>query len=68
MYANYETLALKTIDHRLEAMLNAKVNKFITVGLGGILLYDFDQDSGAQFSQLFNFGFSYSFQNYEEKK
>ncbi len=68
MYANYETLALKTIDHRLEVMINAKVNKFITVGLGGILLYDYDQDSGAQFSQLFNFGFAYSFQNYIEPK
>ncbi|MBL7857729.1 MAG: DUF3078 domain-containing protein [Cyclobacteriaceae bacterium] len=68
MYANYETIKPKTIDHRLDLMLNAKVNKFITVGLGGILLYDFDQDSGAQLSQVFNFGFAYSFQNYEEKK
>jgi hypothetical protein len=68
MYANYETLELKTIDHRLEVMINAKVNRFITVGLGGILLYDFDQDSGAQISQIFNFGFAYSFQNYEEPK
>jgi len=68
MYANYETLELKTIDHRLEVMLNAKVNRFINVGLGGILLYDFDQDSGAQFSQIFNFGFNYTFQNYEEPK
>jgi len=68
MYANYETLEMKTIDHRLDLMLNAKVNKFITVGLGGILLYDYDQDPGAQVSQLFNFGFAYSFQNYEEPK
>lgn len=68
MFANYETLQLKTIDHRLELMMNAKVNRFITVGLGGILLYDFDQDSGAQVSQVFNLGFAYSFQNYEEKK
>ena len=68
LFANYETLALKTIDHRLELMLNARVNKFITVGLGGILLYDFDQDSGAQLSQVFNLGFAYSFQNYEEPK
>lgn len=68
MYANYETLEMKTIDHRLDLMINAKVNKFITVGLGGILLYDFDQDSGAQLSQVFNFGFAYSFQNFEEKK
>lgn len=67
MYANYETLELKTIDHRLELMLNAKVNRFITVGLGGILLYDFDQDSGAQISQVFNLGFAYSFQNFVEK-
>ncbi len=67
MFANYETLELKTIDHRLEAMLNAKVNQFITVGLGGILLYDYDQDSGAQISQVFNLGFSYTFQNFEEK-
>ena len=57
-----------TIDHRLELMLNAKVNRFITVGLGGILLYDYDQDSGAQVSQVFNLGFAYSFQNYEEPK
>lgn len=68
MFANYETLEFKTIDHRLEAMLNAKVNRFITVGLGGILLYDYDQDSGAQISQVFNLGFAYSFQNYEEPK
>lgn len=68
MFANYETLAAKTIDHRLDLMLTAKVNKFISVGLGGILLYDFDQDSGVQLSQAFNFGFRYSFQNYEEKK
>lgn len=68
MFANYETIELKTIDHRLELMLNAKVNRFITVGLGGILLYDYDQDSGAQVSQVFNLGFAYSFQNYEEPK
>jgi len=68
MFANYETLELKTIDHRLELMLNAKVNRFITVGLGGILLYDYDQDTGAQISQVFNLGFAYSFQNYEEPK
>jgi len=68
MYANYETLELKTIDHRLELMLNAKVNRFITVGLGGILLYDYDQDPGAQLSQVFNFGFAYTFQNFEEPK
>jgi len=68
MFANYETLELKTIDHRLELMLNAKVNSFITVGLGGILLYDYDQDAGAQISQVFNLGVALSYQNFEEPK
>lgn len=68
MFVNYENLEAKLIDHRLDLMLSARVNKFITVGLGGILIYDFDQDPGAQVSQVFNFGFAYSFQNYEEKK
>lgn len=68
MFANYETLSLKNIDHRLDINLNARVNRFITVGLGGILIYDFDQDSGAQISQVFNIGFAYSFQNFLDKK
>jgi hypothetical protein len=48
--------------------LTAKVNKFINVSLGGILLYDFDQDSGVQLSQAFSLGFLYTFQNYKDKK
>jgi hypothetical protein len=68
MFANYETLEAKTIDHRVDLMINARVNKFISVGLGGILLYDFDQVDEVQYSQVFNIGFVYSFQNYEEKK
>ena len=68
MFANYETLEGKTIDHRLDLMINANVNRFISVSVGGIMLYDFDQDDEVQLSQVFNIGFVYSFQNYEEKK
>ena len=68
LFANYETLDIEQIDHRLDLLLTAQVNKFISVSLGGILLYDYDQDSRAQVSQAFNFGFQYSFQNFEEKK
>lgn len=68
MFANYETLALKTIDHRLDLNLVAKVNKFVNVSVGGILIYDYDQDSGIQLSQAFSLGILYSFQNYDEKK
>jgi len=65
MFANYETLAMKTIDHRLDLTLTAKVNNFITTSLGGTLLYDFDQDSGLQVSQALALGFAYTFQNYQ---
>lgn len=68
LYANYQTLEGKTIDHRLDLMIRAKVNRFLNVNLGGILVYDYDQDTEVQLSQLFNFGFTYSIQNYEEKK
>ena len=68
MFANYETLEFKTIDHRLEVRLAAKVNKFIDVNLGGIMLYDYDQDSGAQFTQVFSLGFVYSIQNFAPKE
>lgn len=68
MFANYETLELKTIDHRLDLTLTAKINKFMNVNLGGILIYDIDQDADVQLAQAFSLGISYSFQNYEEKK
>jgi hypothetical protein len=68
LFANYETLSGKTIDHRIDLDLIAKVNKFINVSIGGILIYDYDQDSGVQLSQVFSFGFLYTFQNYDEPK
>jgi hypothetical protein len=58
---------MKTIDHRLDLMFNIQAGKYIAVALGGILLYDFDQDTGAQISQVFSLGLSYSFRNFEEK-
>jgi hypothetical protein len=68
MFANYENLSMKTIDHRLDLNLTAKVNQFVNVSIGGILLYDADQDLGAQWSQVFSLGMMYTFQNYEDKK
>jgi hypothetical protein len=65
-FANYETLEAKRLDHRLDLDLIAKVGKYINVALGGILLYDYDQDSEAQLSQVFSLGFLYTFQNYVE--
>jgi hypothetical protein len=66
MFANYETLEAKRLDHRLDLDLIAKAGKYINIALGGILLYDYDQDSEAQLSQVFSIGFLYTFQNYVE--
>jgi hypothetical protein len=68
VFANYETFASKTIDHRVDLNFTAKVNNFINVSFGSILLYDYDQDSGAQLSQALSLGFLFSYQNYEDKK
>lgn len=65
LFANYETIAWKTIDHRLDVTLTAKVNQFVNVSLGGILLYDYDQDPGTQWSQVFSLGLLYTIQNYK---
>lgn len=67
MYANYETLEMRTIDHRLDVAFNVKAGRFINIGLGGILVYDYDQDAGAQISQVFSLGFAYTFRNFEEE-
>lgn len=66
MFANYETFEFDKIDHRLELLLTAKVNKFINVSLGGIMVYDYDQIDEVQLSQLFTLGFAYTFQNYKD--
>jgi hypothetical protein len=68
MFANYETLEAKTIDHRLDLMLSVKAGRFVNIGLGGIMLYDFDQDNDVQISQVFSFGIAYTFQNYKEEQ
>lgn len=68
LYANYETFDLNKFDHRLDLTLTGKVNRFIGVSVGGILIYDYDQDKEVQLSQSLTIGFTYSFQNFEEPK
>jgi hypothetical protein len=51
LFANYESFTLQKIDHRLDLTLTAKVNKYISVSFGGIVLYDYDQDPGVQYNQ-----------------
>ncbi|WP_375586382.1 DUF3078 domain-containing protein [Cyclobacterium xiamenense] len=59
LFANYETLAFDTIDHRLDVTLTAKITNIINVTLNGIALYDLDQDQGVQVSQALALGILY---------
>ena len=54
MFGNYETGKL---DHRVDFILTAKVNKFLNVNLSAIMLYDEDQADKVQFSQVLGIGF-----------
>lgn len=68
MYANYETLAFDTIDHRLDFGLTAKVSNLINVSLTSISLYDIDQDNKIQFSQGLALGIAFKRGNFPVKK
>ncbi|WP_019948112.1 DUF3078 domain-containing protein [Hymenobacter aerophilus] len=69
LFANYGSdLALRRIDHRLDANLTAKVNRYINVALTGILLYDYDQDRAVQYSQGLTLGLVYAVQNFKDKR
>ncbi|HRI78986.1 MAG TPA: DUF3078 domain-containing protein [Cyclobacteriaceae bacterium] len=68
LFANYKTLEWKQVDHRLDINIVAKINKYMNVSFGGIMVYDYDQDASAQYSQAFSLGILYSFQNFADKK
>ncbi len=63
MYANYETLAFDTIDHRLDITLTANITQLINVTFTNINLYDIDQDAGIQYSQGLALGIQYKVNN-----
>jgi hypothetical protein len=44
------------ISHRVYVTLTAKVTKYISTTLNGVLLYDYNQDPNVQYSQSLSFG------------
>lgn len=68
LYANYENFNGKEIDHRLDAILSAKIAKYFDVKLSGMLVYDYDQDDEIQLSQALGIGFVYTFKNYVDEE
>jgi hypothetical protein len=67
-YANYQSLAFNTIDHRLSTIITASINRYISVNLTGIMFYDIDQDTAIQFSQALTLGILYNIQNFTDPK
>ncbi|GAB3536931.1 DUF3078 domain-containing protein [Pontibacter brevis] len=63
-YLNYGEFTFKRVDHRLNAVLNAKVNRYINVNLTGNLIYDYDQDPGVQYSQALGLGILYTLRGF----
>ncbi|MBN7800800.1 DUF3078 domain-containing protein [Algoriphagus aestuariicola] len=68
MYANLETLAFDTIDHRLDFGLTAKITNAVNVSLTSLTIYDIDQDEKIQFSQGLSIGLAFKRGNFPEKK
>lgn len=66
VFANYQTFEINKVDHRVDLSLTAKVGRFFNVNLGGIFIYDFDQDHSPQYSQALSLGLLYTFQNYQK--
>ena len=60
---DYERLNTQYIVSRLDVNITAKVNKYISTNLNGVLLYDFDQDKDIQYSQVISLGVMYTFSN-----
>ena len=68
MYANLEDITFKTIDHRLDVGIVAKITEIIDVSLTTLTIYDFDQDEKVQFSQGLAIGLAFKRGNFPEKK
>jgi len=51
LFVDYARPRLVDTSHRLDLTLTAKINTLLNVSLGGIVLYDYNQDQGFQYSQ-----------------
>lgn len=68
LYANLETLAFDTVDHRLDMGLVAKITKAVNVSLTSLIIYDIDQDEKVQFSQGLALGIAFKRGNFPNPK
>lgn len=64
---DYDRIDSKYIVSRLDVSLTAKVNRYISTNLSGVMFYDFDQDKDLQYSQVLSLGILYTFTNHPKK-
>ncbi|WP_066832204.1 DUF3078 domain-containing protein [Rufibacter ruber] len=57
---NYKRISFDKVDHRVNAVLTAKITRYINVNLMGNVVYDRDQDHSVQYSQSLGLGVMYS--------
>lgn len=65
MYANYQTL--NAIDHRIDLIMTAKVNRYLSTTLGIIALFDKDFIDAWQLQQTLAIGLVYSVSTFRKK-
>lgn len=65
LYANYQTL--NAIDHRLDLLLTAKLNRYLSTTFGLIGLYDRDFFDGLQLQQTLGIGLIYNASTFRKK-
>jgi Protein of unknown function (DUF3078) len=65
MFANYQTL--DAIDHRLDFIATAKINKYLSTTFGLIALFDKDFSEDWQFQQTLAIGLVYNTSSFRKK-
>ena len=63
IFANLQTFEFKTIDHRLDFTLIAKITRYVDVTFTSINVYDIDMTEGIQLSQALALGILYRVSN-----
>lgn len=66
LYANYQTL--DALDHRVDLLIAAKLNRYLSTTFGLIGLYDKDFYDGFQIQQTLGLGLIYNTSTFRKKK
>src|SRR5919199_1373180 len=66
LYANYQKL--DAIDHRIDLIITAKINRYLSTTVGFIALFDKDFSDSWQIQQTIGIGLAYNVSTFRKKK